>query len=262
MAGNPANSSEYIQHHLVNLPLNLQNFTLTSNGFWTINLDTIAIAVLLGALFCFLFRCIAKRATSGVPSRWQNFLEILIVFVDTQVRETFHGRSQLIAPLALTIFVWVFLMNFMDLIPVDLLPMLASFAGLSHFRAVPTTDPNLTIGMALAVFCLIIFYNLKAKGLRGLGKEVLHTPFPYLLPINLLFRIIEEISKPLSLSLRLFGNLYAGELIFILIALLPWWAQWTLGVPWAIFHILIIVLQAFIFMMLTIVYLSMAHESH
>lgn len=262
MAANPANSSEYIQHHLVNLPLNLHDFTLTSGGFWTLHLDTIGISVVLGILFCCVFRRIAKRATSGVPGRWQNFLEILILFVDTQVRETFHGSSQLIAPLALTIFVWVFLMNFMDLIPVDLLPMAANLAGIHHLRAVPTTDPNLTIGMALAVFCLIIFYNFKAKGLTGLGKELLHTPFPYLLPINIIFRVIEEISKPLSLSLRLFGNLYAGELIFILIALLPWWVQWSLGVPWAIFHILIIVLQAFIFMMLTIVYLSMAHESH
>ncbi len=262
MATNPASSAEYIQHHLVNLPFNFHDFTFTNHGFWTIHVDTIGIALVLGTLFCWLFRRIAKRATSGVPSRWQNFLEILITFVDTQVRETFHGRSQLIAPLALTIFVWVFLMNFMDLIPVDLLSMGAGLVGINHFRAVPTTDPNLTIGMALAVFVLILFYNVKAKGFGGLGKELLHTPFPYLLPINIVFRLIEEISKPLSLSLRLFGNLYAGELIFILIALLPWWAQWSLGVPWAIFHILIIVLQAFIFMMLTIVYLSMAHESH
>ncbi|MCD6055709.1 MAG: atpB [Gammaproteobacteria bacterium] len=263
MVENPASSSEYIQHHLVNLPLNLRNFTLTPDGgFWTLNLDTIGFALFLGISFCLIFRCVAKRATSGVPKGWQNFVEMLVSFVDTQVRETFHGTNKLIAPLALTIFVWVFLMNFMDLLPVDLLPLGARLAGVEHLRVVPTTDPNLTIGMALSVFCLILFFNVKAKGFKGMGKELLHSPFPYLLPLNIVFRLIEEISKPISLSLRLFGNLYAGELIFILIALLPWWTQWLLGVPWAIFHILIVVLQAFIFMMLTIVYLSMAHESH
>ena len=261
-AANPANSSEYIRHHLMNLSFNFQNFTFTQKGFWTINVDTLAVAFLLGGLFCLLFRFIAIRATAGVPKGWQNLLEVLVTFADTQVKETFHGKNKLIGPLALTIFVWVFLMNFMDLLPVDLLPMLMSLTGTSHFRAVPTADPNLTIGLALGVFCLIIFYNFKIKGLKGLGKELMHSPFPYLLPINVIFRTIEEISKPLSLSLRLFGNLYAGELIFILVALLPWWSQWLLGVPWAIFHVLIIVLQAFIFMMLTIVYLSMAHESH
>ena len=259
---NPANSSEYIRHHLANLSFNFHDRTFTPNGFWTVNVDTLAVAFVLGALFCLLFRCIAVRATAGVPSRWQNLLEILVTFVDTQVKETFHSKSRLVAPLALTIFVWVFLMNLMDLLPVDLLPIIMRLFGAGHFRAVPTADPNLTIGLALGVFCLILFYNFKIKGVFGLSKELMHSPFPYLLPINLIFRLIEEIAKPLSLSLRLFGNLYAGELIFILIALLPWWSQWLLGVPWAIFHVLIIVLQAFIFMMLTIVYLSMAHESH
>ncbi len=262
MSENPADASAYIQHHLVNLPLNLHNFTFTSGGFWTLDVDTLGIAIVLGVLFCWLFRLAAKKATAGVPRSWQNFVEIMIDFVDSQVKETYNGKSQLIGPLALTIFVWVFLMNFMDLLPVDLLPRIMGAMGAPYFRAVPTADPNLTIGLALSVFCLIIFYSLKIKGFKGVGHELMHSPFPYLLPVNFIFRVIEEFAKPLSLSLRLFGNLYAGELIFILIALLPWWIQWTLGGAWAIFHILIITLQAFIFMMLTIVYLSMAHEMH
>ena len=211
---NPADSSEYIRHHLMNLSFNFRDGTFTSHGFWTINIDTLAIAFVLGSLFCLLFRVLAVRATAGVPGRWQNLLEILVTFVDTQVKETFHGKNRLIAPLALTIFVWVFLMNFMDLLPVDLLPMIMQLFGVGHFRVVPTADPNLTIGLALGVFCLILFYNFKIKGVLGLSKELMHSPFPYLLPINLIFRLIEEVAKPLSLSLRLFGNLYAGELIF------------------------------------------------
>jgi len=198
-----------------------------------------------------------------VPGKVQNFVEILIEFVDKTVRESFHGRSMLIAPLALTIFVWIFLMNFMDLLPVDLLPAILSLFGVHYFRSVPTADPNATFGMSLSVFFLIIYYNLKIKGIGGLGKEMLTLPFgARLFPVNILFRLLEECVRPVSLSLRLFGNLFAGELIFILVALLPWWIQWTFGGVWAIFHILIILIQAFIFMMLTIVYLSMAHESH
>jgi F-type H+-transporting ATPase subunit a len=163
----------------------------------------------------------------------------------------------------MTIFVWVFLMNFLDLIPVDLIPKVAGFAGLEHFRAVPTADLNTTIAMSLSVFILIIVYNFKGKGGFGFGKEILTKPFGVkLMPLNIIFRVLEDCVKPISLSLRLYGNLFAGELIFILIALLPWWIQWPLGGVWAIFHILIIVIQAFIFMMLTIVYLSMAYHEH
>lgn len=151
----------------------------------------------------------------------------------------------------------------MDLLPVDFLPRIAAACGLPYFRAVPTADVNLTFALSLSVFILIIFYNCKIKGFRGLSKEILCSPFgPWLFPLNIVFRIIEECVKPLSLALRLFGNLFAGELIFILIALLPWWIQWTAGGIWAIFHILIITIQAFIFMMLTVIYISMAHESH
>lgn len=255
--------AEYVQHHLQNLHLNLHNFTFTNNGFWTLNLDTMGVSIVLGVGFLALFYLVARRATAGVPGRWQNFVELIVDFVQGLVKESFHGRSKLIAPLALTIFIWVFLMNFMDLIPVDLIPRIMQWLGLPYFRAVPTADPNLTFALSISVFVLILFYNVKIKGLFGLSKEILVSPFgKWLFPLNFVFRVLEECVKPISLALRLFGNLFAGELIFILIALLPWYLQWTVGSVWAIFHILIITIQAFIFMMLTIVYLSMAHESH
>jgi F-type H+-transporting ATPase subunit a len=256
----PAN---YVQHHLEHLTFNLKTGHLGDTGFWNLNLDTFFLSLVLGSGFLFLFYLVAKNVTTGVPGKIQNFIEILIEFVDKTVRESFQGKSQLIAPLALTIFVWVFLMNFMDLVPVDFLPTILSLFGITHFRSVPTADPNATFGMSVAVFFLIIYYNFKIKGVKGVTKEMFTTPFgPYLFPINILFRLLEELVRPVSLSLRLFGNLFAGELIFILVALLPWWIQWTFGGIWSIFHILIILIQAFIFMMLTIVYLSMAHESH
>jgi F-type H+-transporting ATPase subunit a len=254
---------EYIQHHLHQLAFNTHELSLQSHGFWTFHLDTLGVSIVLGLAFLTLFRLIARKATAGVPGRLQNFLEMLIEFVQGFVKESFHGKNPLIAPLALTIFVWVFLMNFMDLLPVDMLPRIAAACGLPHFRAVPTADVNMTFALSITVFLLIIFYNFKIKGPIGFAKEALTTPFgPWLFPLNLGFRLIEECVKPLSLALRLFGNLFAGELIFILIALLPWWIQWTVGGVWAIFHILIITIQAFIFMMLTIVYISMAHETH
>jgi F-type H+-transporting ATPase subunit a len=256
--------THYIQHHLQNLSLNLKTMQLgDGGGFWTLQLDTLFFSITLGAIFLLTFISAAKKATAGIPGKLQNFVEIIVEFVDRQVKDTFHGRSALIAPLALTIFVWIFLMNFMDLLPVDLLPRLANLLGIAHLRVVPTTDPNLTFSLSLTVFLLIIFYSIKIKGAKGFAKELTCEPFGiYFLPVNLILKLVEEIAKPLSLALRLFGNLYAGELIFILIALLPWWIQWPLGGIWAIFHILIITLQAFIFMMLTIVYLSLAHENH
>lgn len=260
MSSASVSTSQYIQHHLENLTYSL---TGVEGSFWTLNLDTLFFSIVLGAIFCWIFRAAAKRATAGVPGKLQNFVETMVEFVDTQVKDTFHGDSQLIAPLALTIFSWVFLMNFMDLVPVDLLPRLAGLLGFHYLRVVPTTDPNLTFSMSLTVFFLILFYSIKIKGVGGFAKELTCTPFGLaFLPVNLILKVVEEIAKPLSLALRLFGNMYAGELIFILIALLPWWIQWPLGGVWAIFHILIITLQAFIFMMLTIVYLSLAHESH
>lgn len=282
-------ASGYIQHHLQNLtygqhPVNGWSFAHTAQeakemGFWAFHVDTLGWSVVLGLLFVLLFRMAAKKATSGQPGGLQNFVEVMVEFVDTSVKETFHGRNPLIAPLALTIFVWVFLMNFMDLIPVDWLPLLAAkLTGDDHlfFRVVPTTDPNATLGLSFSVFALIIFYSIKVKGIGGfLGELTLH-PFgsknvlvqALLVPINFLLEFVTLIAKPVSLALRLFGNLYAGELIFILIAVV-FSAGWLLGAfgivlhwAWAVFHILIITLQAFIFMMLTIVYLSMAHEDN
>ncbi len=256
-------AAAYVQHHLEHLPLNLHNFTFTQNGFWTLNVDTMGVSIFLGLLFCTLFRLVALKMTSGAPGKLQNFVEIVIQFVDKTVKESFHGSSRLIAPLALTIFIWIFLMNFMDLLPVDLLPKVMSWVGAGYFRSVPTADPNATFGMSIAVFVLIVFYSIKIKGPVGFGKELLVHPFGrYLFPLNLAFNLIEQCVKPISLSLRLFGNLFAGELIFILLALMDWRMQWVFGSIWGIFHILIILIQAFIFMMLTIVYISMAHESH
>ena len=280
-------ASGYIQHHLQNLtygqhPVNGWSFAHTAQeakemGFWAFHVDTLGWSVVLGLLFVLLFRMAAKKATSGQPGGLQNFVEVMVEFVDNNVKDTFHGRNPLIAPLALTIFVWVFLMNFMDLIPVDWLPMLAAtIVGDEHlfFRVVPTTDPNATLGLSLSVFALIIFYSIKVKGIGGfLGELTLH-PFSsknllvqaLFVPVNFLLEFVTLIAKPISLGLRLFGNLYAGELIFILIAVV-FSTGWLLGafgivlhLAWAVFHILIITLQAFIFMVLTIIYLSMASE--
>jgi F-type H+-transporting ATPase subunit a len=246
----------YIIHHLT--PLSV------GEGFWTLHLDTLFISAVLGALFIWFFKKAAENATTEAPGLVQNFVEMLIEFVDTQVKDSFHGHNKLIAPLALTIFCWVFLFNFMDLFPVDILPAIGSIMGLPYLRVVPSTDLNATFALSISVFFLIIFYNLKIKGVLSFSKELLFHPFDHwlLIPFNLLLNFVEYLAKPISLALRLFGNLYAGELIFILIALLPSYLQPVLSFPWAIFHILIITLQAFIFMVLTIVYLSMAHEDH
>ena len=274
----PANATEYIVHHLTNLHV--------GEGFWNLHLDSVFYAVALGILFAASFRFAAARATAGVPGRWQNFVEMMVEFVDTQVKESFHGSSRLIAPLALTIFCWIFLMNFMDLLPVDLLPTVGAAVGIEYMKVVPTADVNITLGMSITVFLLMIFYSIRIKGFGGFAKEMLLHPFgKWMMPFNLLLKLVEEVAKPVSLALRLFGNLYAGELIFILIALFTLSAgghslsetllnlaspgtirnlifQLGLGLIWALFHIVIITLQAFIFMMLTIVYLSMAHEEH
>lgn len=246
-------ATEYIQHHLTNLTV--------GEGFWKLHIDTLGFSIVLGLIFYWVMRKAAAKAHAGVPGGLQNFAEIMVEFVDKQVKDTFHGRNELIAPLALTIFCWVFLWNLMDLVPVDLLPTIASLLGVHYLRVVPSTDLNATFGLSLTVFLLIMFYSFKIKGFGGFIKEIFGHPFGLaLFPVNLLLNLVEIIAKPVSLSLRLFGNLYAGEMIFILIALLPWWIQFVLGWPWAVFHILIITLQAFIFMVLTIVYLSMAHE--
>jgi F-type H+-transporting ATPase subunit a len=239
-------------------------------GFWAINVDTMFWSVALGLLFVWFFKKVAQAATSDVPTGSQNFVETIIEFVDDNVKSIFNHKNAVIAPLALTIFVWVFLMNLMDLIPVDFIPHLFTLAGFPYMKIVPTTDVNVALGMSLSVFALILYYSIKVKGIGGFAGELTMHPFSsdnlllkiILIPVNLLLEGVSLLAKPISLALRLFGNMYAGELIFVLIALLPFWAQWPLSVPWAIFHILIITLQAFIFMILTIVYLSMASEDN
>jgi F-type H+-transporting ATPase subunit a len=262
MSESGMNAGKYIAHHLEHLTLNLKTFSINNEGgFWTLNLDTMLVSVVIGILLLTIFR-LAATHMKEVPSGIQNFAEILIEYVDNTVHEIFHHKTTFISSLALTIFVWIFAMNTMDLLPVDFLPNFLGLFGVPHFKSVPTADPNATFAMSLTVFALIIFFNIKVKKKLFL-KEMLTFPFgPWLFPINFLFRVIEECVKPISLALRLFGNMFAGELIFILIAILPWWIQWGPGAIWAIFHILIITLQAFLFMMLTIIYLSMAHDTH
>jgi F-type H+-transporting ATPase subunit a len=276
--------SSHIQHHLTNAKMCSTESGLAFNkacvdsGFWTWHIDTLAWSIGLGILFLLIFRSAAKKAHTGVPGKFQCFIEMIVEFVGDNVRDTYHGKSALIAPLALTIFVWVFLMNLMDLIPVDFLPAFAGFVGETAFgmdshdvymKIVPTTDINMTAALALGVFFLMIGYSIKIKGIKGFIAELTLHPFStknkigmlFLIPCNLLLETIALIAKPFSLALRLFGNLYAGELIFILIGAVGL-MQLPLHFIWAVFHILVIVLQAFVFMMLTIVYLSMASSDN
>jgi F-type H+-transporting ATPase subunit a len=256
-SGSGPTPTEYVTHHLTHLS--------TGEGFWTWHLDTLFFSIVTGVLFIAVFYSVARKATAGVPSRMQNFVEVLVEFVDNSVKDAFHGPRGFVAPLALTVFFWVLLWNLLDLIPIDLFPWIANKMGIHYLRIVPSADPNATFGLSLSVLALIIIYSFKGKGAGGYLRELLFHPFgkfPLLVPFNLLLNIIELIAKPVSLALRLFGNLYAAEMIFILIAMLPFWAQWIPGTAWAIFHILVIPLQAFIFMTLTIVYLSLAYEEH
>ena len=273
-------SQEYIQHHLTNLvcgKTNNHGWTCDSHyasdmTFWSFNVDSLGWSVFLGVVFIALFRFSIPKLSSSTeaPSGLQNFVEMCVEFVNENTQSIFtSGKNNLIGPMALTVLVWVFLMNLMDLIPVDYLPELAKGVGLEYFKVVPTTDPNITLGMALAVFILIIFYSIKIKGLKGFLAELTLHPFgKYLLPVNLVLEGVNLIAKPISLGLRLFGNLYAGEMIFILIALMLTFSSISVGLLgvglhliWALFHVLILALQAFIFMVLTIVYLAMAHET-
>ena len=286
MAGEALTSSEYIKHHLQNLTFGkLPDGSLgiahsaadaKAMGFWALNLDTFVISFVLGALFLYFFSKSAGKAAAGVPSGLQNFVEWVVEFVDSSVRGSFTARNPMVAPLALTIFAWILLMNLMDLVPIDYLPLLAHEAGLPFLKIVPTTDPNATFGMSIGVFLLVIYYSVKMKGIGGFVGELTLQPFgKFGIPANLFLEGVNLIAKPISLALRLFGNMYAGEMIFILIALMG--ASWVgasagsamlfgsqvvLSLGWAIFHILIVTLQAFIFMTLTVVYLDMAHQEH
>jgi F-type H+-transporting ATPase subunit a len=277
---------DYIKHHLTNLTYGklpegyertdgsvVEETTWTmahsaqeaaDMGFMAVHVDTMGWSVAMGVLFLGLFRFAARKATNGQPGGLQNMVEMTVEFVQGIVRDVFHGKNPIIAPLALTMFVWILLMNTLKLIPVDYIPTVAHAMGLEYFKIVPTTDPNGTFGLSIGVFLLILFYSFKVKGPGGFLKELSFTPFNHwaLIPFNLVLELLALIIKPVSLALRLFGNMYAGEVVFILIALLPLWAQWTLNVPWAIFHILVVTLQAFIFTTLAVVYLSAAHEDH
>ncbi|MFA9418537.1 MAG: F0F1 ATP synthase subunit A [Gammaproteobacteria bacterium] len=278
MAGSYANSSEYIKHHLTNLVYGQHADgswgiahgadQIKEMGFWSINVDSMFFSIGLGCFFLWIFRQAAKKASTDAPTGLQNFIEMMVEFVDDSVRGSFSGKNPLVAPLAMTIFVWIFLMNLMDLIPVDHVPWLASLLGVPYLKIVPSTDPNVTFGMSFAVFALVIYYSIKMKGPGGFFAELAFHPFPkFMFPINLILEGVTLIAKPISLALRLFGNMYAGEMIFILIAIMfsGGWVLGTFGgllqLGWAIFHILIITLQAFIFMTLTIVYLDMASQT-
>ena len=287
-------SASYIKHHLTNLtygqlPDGTWGFAKSAEeaaqmGFWAINVDTMGWSLVLGLVFFLMFRSVAKKATSGVPSGLVNGVEAVIEFVDNSVKGMFPYRSAMVAPMALTILVWIFFMNAMDLVAIDLLPKTAELVGVHvlgadphhvYFKVVPSTDPNITLGMAFSVFLLIVFFSIREKGIGGfLGELTLH-PFSSkniivqicCIPVNLVLELVNLIAKPVSLGLRLFGNLYAGEVIFILIAIM-YGVNLVLGlfgislqVIWALFHILIIALQAFIFMVLTIVYMSMAFQT-
>ena len=296
-SGTELTSNSYLQHHLQNLVLGklpegyeraggevLEEATWTlahspqeamDMGFWSLNVDSMGWSIFLGMVFCFFFYRVAKKAHSGAPSGFVNLVEMIVDFVNKNVNDIMSVKNPLIGPLALTIFVWVTLMNTMDLVPVDVLPLMAQLiAGDSHlyFKVVPTTDPNITFGMSIGIFILIVYYSIKMKGVGGFVGELTLQPFgKYMIPFNLLLEGIGLLAKPVSLALRLFGNLYAGELIFLLIATLlgsalPFFIGTFLGgalqFVWEVFHILIVLLQAFVFMMLTIVYLAMAHEHH
>lgn len=276
--GGPQTSGEYIVHHLQNLQVckvdDAWVWNHCAGNPMAINVDSMFWSVLLGLVFITIFRSAAKKTSADKPGKMQAFVEIVIGFIDSSVKDTFHGKSRLIAPLALTIFVWVFLMNLMDLLPVDWIPFVTkNYLNIPYMKVVPTTDVNITFGMSFAVFFLILFYTIRTKGIGGFIKELTMHPIapptqglgliaaPVIIAFNFLLETVSLLAKPLSLSLRLFGNMFAGELIFILIALLGVW-QLPLHFGWAVFHVLIVTLQAFIFMMLTVVYLTLATEEH
>jgi len=294
--GTEKTSSEFIEHHLTNLQVcdvdGAWVWNDCAGNFWAINVDTMAFSLILGIAFAGIFGHFARNASKDKPGKMQAFIEIIFDLVNGSVKDTVHGVSRLIAPLALTIVVWVFFMNLMDLLPVDLLPRMLEQVGVPYLKVVPSTDPNITFGMSLSIFALILFYSFREKGFGGfvVGELMLNPLNPkelgiptfgfriLWLPImafNLILETVALVAKPLSLSLRLFGNMYAGELMFILIALMfgammsSLVANLALGIvggllhfAWAVFHILIVSLQAYIFMMLTIVYLGQAKESH
>lgn len=256
--------TSYIQHHLQNLTA-----SVGEGGFWTLHVDTLITALLMGGLMVFMFWMATRNATAGVPGKWQAFVEICLEFVDKQARDTYHGSSKLVTPIAITLFFWILLMNLIKMIPADFIARPLELLGVGYWKPVPTADVNATLGLSISVFFLTLFFALRAKGLGGLGKEFLFAPFgKWMVPFNLILNIVEWLSKPISLAMRLFGNMFGGEIVFLLIwvlggaGLLGMLGGGVLGLGWMLFHLLVIPLQAFIFMMLSIVYLSLAEDSH
>ncbi|QCO68489.1 F0F1 ATP synthase subunit A [Luteimonas yindakuii] len=272
MAGEAETPTSYIQHHLQNLVYSedggVRGSTAT-DGFWSINLDTILTSVTMGLIVTFLFWIATRKATAGVPGKWQAFVEILLEFVDRQARDTYHGSSKLVTPIAITLFFWILLMNMLKFIPADFFAVPLGWLGVNYWKPVPTADVNATLGLSISVFFLMLFFALRSKGLGGFTKEFLTAPFgKWMMPFNLILNIVEWVSKPISLAMRLFGNMFGGEIVFLLIwvlggaGLLGLLGGTVFGLGWMIFHILVIPLQAFIFMMLSIVYLSLAEDAH
>ena len=254
----------YIQHHLQNLVMPVGEGT-----FWTLHLDTLITSVLMGLLIVFAFWMATRKATAGVPGKWQAFVEILLEFVDRQARDTYHGTSKLVTPIAITLFFWILLMNMMKFIPADFIAKPLELLGVPYWKPVPTADVNATLGMSISVFFLMLFFAIKSQGFGGFTKGFLTAPFgKWMMPANLILNIVEWVSKPVSLAMRLFGNMFGGEIVFLLIwvlggaSILGLLGGAVFGLGWMIFHILVVPLQAFIFMMLSIVYLSLVEDAH
>ncbi|MFT4179911.1 MAG: F0F1 ATP synthase subunit A [Thermomonas sp.] len=256
--------TSYIQHHLHNLTA-----SVGEGSFWTLHVDTLVTAVLMGLFMVFLFWLATRKATAGVPGKWQAFVEIMLEFVDRQARDTYHGKSKLVTPIAITLFFWILLMNLLKMIPADFIAKPLELLGVHYWKPVPTADVNATLGMSISVFFLMLVFAIRAKGLGHFTAEFLTAPFgKWMMPFNLILNIVEWLSKPISLAMRLFGNMFGGEIVFLLIWVLGgagitgMFAGAAFGFGWMIFHLLVIPLQAFIFMMLSIVYLSLSEDSH
>lgn len=265
MAGEALTPTSYIQHHLHNLTVPLKE----GSKFWVLHIDTLVMAVLMGLLMVVAFWVATRKATAGVPGKWQAFVEICLEFVDRQAKDTYHGSSKLVTPIAITLFFWILLMNLIKMIPADFIVIPLGWAGVHAWKPVPTADVNATLGMSISVFFLMLFFSLRSKGLGGFVKEFLTAPFgKWMMPFNLILNIVEWLSKPISLAMRLFGNMFGGEIVFLLIWVLGGAgvfgaiAGGAFGFGWMLFHLLVIPLQAFIFMMLSIVYLSLSEDSH
>ena len=256
--------TSYIQHHLQNLTT-----SVGEGGFWTLHVDTLVTSVLMGLLIVVAFWTATRNATAGVPGKWQAFVEICLEFVDKQARDTYHGSSKLVTPIAITLFFWILMMNLLKMIPADFIAKPLELVGVHYWKPVPTADVNATLGMSISVFFLMLFFALRAKGLGGFTKEFLTAPFgKWMVPFNLILNIVEWLSKPISLAMRLFGNMFGGEIVFLLIwvlggaGIIGALAGGAFGLGWMLFHLLVIPLQAFIFMMLSIVYLSLSEDAH